>query len=121
MGGLSIGPVDLLVGHGRQRNVAPELDEQEVDDLFKYLQGIVPDRVHVPEAELACLDKKQAFAVIYFLQEHLHLIADKWEQCSVCLDLYDSNEDGYYVEADFAHYCEGCAPYHVRYPSDEEE
>lgn len=58
------------------------------------------------------LNRKKAFQVIYYLQEHLPVFPDQIEQCSNCGALYDSYCSGHYSELTGKFYCsESCEPY----------
>lgn len=71
----------------------------------------------------------QAFSVIYYLQEELGVLPDKYERCEKCGRIFDSYEEGAYIngettivtdnneeiEANFPEemygcYCEDCRP-----------
>jgi len=79
----------------------PEITLEQTENLYRFLQGQVPDclTLETPPA----LTKGQAFSVIYYLQEILHIIPDKYEKCRECGDLFDSELEGcsYLV-------CSGC-------------
>jgi hypothetical protein len=44
------------------------------------------------------LDQQEAFSVIWFLQEHLRVLPDHFEQCSVCHGLFDTHCGGFVVD-----------------------
>lgn len=46
------------------------------------------------------LQKSAAFSVIWYLQEHLRILPDNFEQCIVCLDIYDTHSEGYCISDD---------------------
>lgn len=65
-----------------------------VDELYSFLLGVkLPEGT---ECKMPKLSAKIAFNVIWFLQEHLHILPDNIEQCSICKELCDCNSDGAY-------------------------
>ncbi|MFW6030504.1 MAG: hypothetical protein ACOCRO_09680 [Halanaerobiales bacterium] len=50
----------------------------------------------------------EAFEVIYYLQEVLHIIPDKFEMCSECGSIYDTDCGGYFSKKAGKHYCYWC-------------
>ncbi len=80
---------------------------EEVEKLYKFLQGEVPDSLTLRETPN--LTANQAFAVIYYLQEIMGILPDKYEQCQIpgCGELFDSAEEGC-----LAMYCECCGCQH---------
>lgn len=44
------------------------------------------------------LSHKQAFSVIWFLQEHLGILPDNVEMCSICEGLFDANHEGFIID-----------------------
>jgi hypothetical protein len=82
---------------------------EETTELYEYLQGeSMPDTVLIPLKRTPNLTPKKAFQVIWFLQEHLRLIPDTYEQCWNCKGLFDTNCSGIYWETKERHYCDGC-------------
>lgn len=83
-------------------------DIEWVNEFYKYLQGDQPEGQAFKKFKLS---KKQAFAIIWYLQEHFPLIPDHIEQCSVCGELFDSWATGHHSELTGKHYCsEYCEP-----------
>ncbi len=68
------------------------------------------------------LTAKQAFDIIWLLQEQLHILPDSFERCDGCDDLFDSDCEGYRLDDQFeldgktlpekywGNYCENCVP-----------
>lgn len=65
---------------------------EEVEKLYKFLQGEVPENITVKRPPR--LSGRQAFTVVWFLQEVMHLLPDRYERCKTCGDLYDSEQGG---------------------------
>lgn len=80
---------------------------EQVEVLYRFLQGECPEPFCI-EA-MPNLSPEQAFSVIYYLQEGLHILPDKYEQCRVpgCNALFDSEQDGC-----LAGYCDSCGCQH---------
>ncbi len=63
-------------------NLLKNNDEKEWEDIewieefYAFLQGEVPDCIHFPRGSKPQLSQKKAFAIIYYLQEHLPIIPD---------------------------------------------
>jgi hypothetical protein len=52
-----------------------------------------------------CLSQRSAFSVVWFLQENLHIIPDRYERCAVCEELFDAENDGFIVDGTDAPDC----------------
>ncbi|MCM1236435.1 MAG: hypothetical protein NC489_40670 [Ruminococcus flavefaciens] len=107
----------------------------KVDEFYDWLQGKSCPKNMYFEQKLN-LSEEQAFSVIYFLQEYLGVLPDKYERCRKCGRLYDSEKDGVciseeteifdmekieYVSADFPEemyglYCDNCRPDYITKP-----
>lgn len=88
-------------------NARDEIPIEDVEALYSFLQGEVP-----PELTLDYppkLSQKEAFSVIYYLQEIMGLLPDRYEQCCECGNLYDSHEEGRATES--GTYCDYHWPY----------
>lgn len=110
---------------------------EQVQEFYEWLQGkSCPEHLHFKDK--LNLTEEQAFSVIYFLQEHLYILPDKYERCGKCGCIYDSDcegtsiseettiitEDGEEVCANFPKemhgtYCEDCRPDWIEKPYDE--
>lgn len=91
----------------------------QANKIYEYLQGNLPEgfTCFAPK-----LKPKQAFSVLWFLQEGAHCIVDHIEQCRECLDLFDSDSEGFYLDDQYevdgktlakkhwGHWCDSCAP-----------
>lgn len=91
-------------------------DLEWVNEFYEFLQGTLPETIRI-EGDKSELNKKTAFSIIWYLQEHFPLIPDHIDQCSECGELYNSWSEGYYSEKQGKNYCEGCLPPFI----DEEE
>ena len=45
------------------------------------------------------LSREEAFSVIWFLQEHLRVLPDNIEMCSVCKELFDVETGGHIIDS----------------------
>jgi len=83
-------------------------DIEWIDEFYQFLQGKVPDNIHLKESEVPVLTKEQAFNVIWYLQEHFRILPDNFEQCSNCGNIYDTHCSGHHSEIDDKSYCDFC-------------
>ena len=65
---------------------------EKVKELYKFLQGNVPAEICIKRPPR--LSQRQAFDVIWYLQEHLRILPDRYERCTRCGNIYDSEESG---------------------------
>lgn len=77
---------------------------EQVDELYKLLQGEVPENVTMKRPPR--LSQRQAFKIIWYLQEQMRIIPDKYERCVKCGDLYNADAEGG-VRRDRC-YCDHC-------------
>ena len=73
-----------------------ELNLETIQEFYNFLQWECPDCMSV--REIPNLTKKQAFAVIYYLKEHLRVFPDTIEICDNCDGLFDLNKSGIHCE-----------------------
>jgi hypothetical protein len=104
-----------------------EITLEKVIELYDFLRGELPKGTTMNIRPM--LSPELAFNIIWFLQEHMGIIPDNFEKCSVCNSLYDANSDGIYSgdnseemnelnEAGYnfskedisKHFCGSCAP-----------
>jgi len=84
-------------------------DLEKIDEFYKFLTGeVVPKNIHLSKHATPKMTEKKAFAVIWFLQEHLRILPENIEKCSECGDLYDSNCEGVYWEKKGKNFCGAC-------------
>ncbi len=73
------------------------MEIEEFEELMDMLMGKdLPDEItmqHQPQ-----LSPKEAFSVIWFLQEHMNILPDNVEQCGICDGLFDSHCGGFIVD-----------------------
>lgn len=67
---------------------------EQVNELYEFLQAKNKEIGTLTFKSVPKLSSRKAFSVIYFLQEHMHLIPDTFERCATCGDLYDSSNEG---------------------------
>jgi len=83
-------------------------DLEWIQELYLFLQGNVPDGITLGRGGRPRLTQKQAFSVIWYLQEHFPLLPDEIERCDACGQLYDSYAEGNYSEKRQKHFCHMC-------------
>lgn len=76
-----------------------EITLEQVQELVDFLAG-----GKLPEGWTTSapptLTRKQAFSVVYYLQERLHIIPDHFEMCAVCEQVADTHYGGVFVSDD---------------------
>jgi hypothetical protein len=73
-----------------------EVTTEQVQELMDMLTGkSLPENISMPLQPK--LHPGEAFSVVYFLQEHMHIIPDKFELCAVCHGIFDTTSEGYIV------------------------
>ena len=93
----------------------------KVNELFEFLtDGKVPEGVIIKSKPK--LSPNKAWNLTWFLQEITHCLPDHIERCDVCGGLYDSNQEGFWLDDQYelngktlpkkywGSYCDGCAP-----------
>lgn len=79
--------------------VSPSITLEQVQELVDFLAGsFIPDgwKISTPPT----LTRQQAFSVVYYLQERLHIIPDHYEICDVCEQIADRHFGGVTVDVD---------------------
>lgn len=104
----------FFAGRGEKMKPSNNCDEgnmsdlELVEELYDFLTGECPDCIHLARGHQPKLSQKKAFAIIWYLQEHLRVLPDNIERCDNCGNLYDSHCGGLYWETKCKHYCDGC-------------
>ncbi len=75
-----------------------EQDELEkIEELMDMLTGD-----QLPEGmNIKCqprLSRRQAFSVVWFLQEHMNILPDNVEMCNICEELFDALSEGFIID-----------------------
>lgn len=95
----------------------------EVEMFYEWLQG-GESPGNVKFADTPHLTADEAFSVIYYLQEVLKILPDKYERCKGCGEIYDSDMEGICIDEHtqkgellehfpkemFGTYCDDCRP-----------
>ena len=79
---------------------------EETQELYDFLRGETPKGFTFREQPK--LSREAAFAVIYYLQEKMYLIPDHYEQCDECGRIYESYEEGIFIDDTDQHLCDEC-------------
>ena len=82
----------------------------QVEDLVKMLIGHDVEDVYL--AHQPQLTRRQAFSVVYYLQEILCIIPDHYEMCGECDGIFDDRYGGGTRQGDNAQLCESCAQHY---------
>jgi len=80
-------------------------DLEWVDDFYRFLQGEIPEKITMQDP--LSLTAKQAFSIIWYLQEHFPLIPDTIERCVDCGVLFNSDSEGDHHE-ELGNFCDSC-------------
>ena len=73
--------------------------KDKIDELYKFLKG--EELPAGMQCKMPVLSPDIAFTVIWFLQEHLHILPDNIEQCDNCKELFDTKSEGQYLDGQF--------------------
>lgn len=77
-----------------------EITTEQIQELMDFLTGNrLPPDWEINESPK--LSPDTAFSVIYFLQERLYLIPDKFEKCEICDSIFDSQAEGYIISDEY--------------------
>lgn len=81
---------------------------EQAQELMNFLtEGRVPDG-YILTKHPPGMSPKQAFSVLYLLQERYGVISDSFELCSSCGYLFDSNPGGHMPETGAKSFCDNC-------------
>jgi hypothetical protein len=89
----------------QQNNLEGETSLELIEEFFDFLKGKCPDQIDCKD--LPNLNSEQAFAVIYYLQEHLPVFPDTIEKCDRCGELFDLFYSGTHCDI-CGNLCGGC-------------
>lgn len=76
-----------------------DIDMEDVSKFFDWLQNNEFAQTEGFEHTFA-LSPDDAFHVIYYLQEDLHVLSDSIEMCMSCKELFDMDSEGTCIDAD---------------------
>jgi hypothetical protein len=78
------------------------ITQEQVEQFYRFLQGEVPEKLCMKRPPH--LSSQMAFRIIYYLQEILPVIPDKFERCRTCGEIFDAENEG---SAETLH-CDNC-------------
>lgn len=83
---------------------------ERTEDLFRFLQGEVPEGCKIRRGHMPRLTADQAWTVIWWLGNEYWQVMDYIERCCVCGGLYDSHRSGTCLDYGNAphHFCDTC-------------
>lgn len=96
--------------HGTEREEWSDLEW--IEEFSRFLQGDIPEGIHLGHGRTIRLSEKKAQTIIWYLQEHMRILPDHIERCDSCGDLFDSWNEGYHIESKGKTYCGGCDHLH---------
>lgn len=80
-------------------NQGTEITLEQVEEFMQMLTGgDLSDGMRMPDQPQ--LTDRQAFSVVYYLQERLHLVPDNFEQCEFCKGIFDVDCSGHYIDTE---------------------
>jgi len=84
------------MGHNKIKvSAGNEITLNQAQELFDFLSnGELPDAVFIKRPPK--LGYKKAGNIIWFLQEHMNIIPDRFEICVTCRNVYDADIEGFY-------------------------
>ena len=90
-----------------------DITVEQVQEFMDFLTGEeMPEGFTFQHAPT--LTRQQAFSVVYYLQEALHVLPDNFEMCQVCGELFDTDYDGFTLDGTSApddwHKSQGVTP-----------
>jgi len=68
------------------------ITQEQVEQFYEFLQGEVPEKLDMKRPPH--LSGPMAFRIIYYLQEVMHVIPDRYERCITCGYIYDTQSEG---------------------------
>lgn len=84
-------------------------DLGRINEFYRFLTGeSIPESISMGRNNKPKMSEKKAFAIIWFLQEHLSVFPDNIERCNTCGELYDTHSEGIYWETKGKFYCGVC-------------
>lgn len=83
-------------------------DLEWITEFYEFLQGQIPESIHLSRGHAPKMTPKKAMAIIWYLQEHFPILPDHIEKCSNCDSLFDTWSSGIYWETKGKHFCNGC-------------
>jgi len=83
---------------------------ERTNNLFRFLQGIMPDGYSVRKRTVPKLSAEQAWTVIWYLQNQYWQPDDAIKRCDICGDLYHSWQEGRCLDYGKApcFFCDNC-------------
>lgn len=90
--------------------MSDEFTLEQAQELLDFLRdGEIPEGFHLPFMPPK-MSSQQASAIIYILQEHIHILPDNYELCDDCKQMYDTwNNFDHYITRTGERLCESCS------------
>lgn len=98
--------IKLLKNNGNRT----DSDLDKIDEFYRFLTGDeMPEGIFLGRGHKPKMSEKKAFAIIWYLQEHLSILPDHIERCDECGQLFDTWSSGLYWESKGKHFCNSCS------------
>ena len=87
-------------------------DLKRTQELYDFLQGIMPKDIKVTKTHQPKLTADQAWVVIWYLGNQYWQVTDRVERCGVCGNLYHAWQEGDCLDYgnEPYHFCDPCLP-----------
>lgn len=93
----------------RNNDNRTDSDIEKIREFYSFLTGnVMPEKISMGRGEAPKMSGKKAFAIIWYLQEHLPVFPDHFERCYNCGEIYDTYYDGSCVEEVGKTLCGSC-------------
>ena len=74
-----------------------QVELEQVQEFVDMLTDTsLPDGMEMPQQPR--LSRREAFSVVWFLQERLRVLPDRYELCHICEELFDAHCEGSFVD-----------------------
>lgn len=74
-----------------------EITLEQVEQFMNLLTGTWLPENWTPD-NVPKMTPREAFTVVYYMQEFLHVLPDHYEQCNICSEMYDTEWGGFTID-----------------------
>lgn len=98
-----------FMGHNYTKDAkGQDITLEKVQELFRFLAyGETPEGMIVKYPPK--VGPRKAMSIVWFLQEQMDILPDRFEMCVTCKEIYDTYTEGGYNEKTGRHHCDWCA------------
>ena len=80
------------MGKSQGANELSEITQDQIEQFYEFLQGEVPQGLNMKRPPH--LSGQMAFRIIYYLQEIMGILPDKFERCKTCGNIFNTETEG---------------------------